>query len=254
MNLKIISFGSDDEYIRLAEKTVKSIKNLYSKATIQVFSDKNIPRKMNDYAKTYKRGYGYWIWKPLIIKESLEKLKEGEILLYVDGRSGLKKSGEPIKWLDYFMQESKLDISCWQMVHKEMHWTNGDIISAFKLNLNSELLKTGQFATTFHAYRKNKQTLNFVNEWLNFLKNNLAICRDEKSINLNHKEFIENRHDQSVFSLMVKTKIEQNDPIKFHILQNRNILNDNLLPHQKNHTKKYQQSLNLFLKKNYKVN
>ena len=235
MNLKIISFGSDDEYIRLAEKTVKSIKNLYSKATIQVFSDKNIPRKMNDYAETYKRGYGYWIWKPFIIKESLEKLKEGEILLYVDGRSGLKKSGKPIKWLDYFMQESKLDIACWQMVHKEMHWTNGDIISAFKLNLNSELLKTGQFATTFHAYRKNKKTLNFVNEWLNFLKNNLAICRDEQSINLNHRKFMENRHDQSVFSLLIKTKIKKNDSITFHILQSRKILNDNLLPHLKNH-------------------
>ena len=75
MNLKIISFGSNDKYINLAEEIVKSIKNLYSNGTPKVFSDKNIPSEMNDYAKTYKRGYGYWIWKPYIIKESLEKLK-----------------------------------------------------------------------------------------------------------------------------------------------------------------------------------
>ena len=250
MNLKIISFGSNDEYINLAEKTIQSVNNLYSKSETKVFKPKDLPDEINNYAKTYSRGYGYWVWKPYIVNEALSTLNENDILLYVDGRSGLRKTGKPIKWLDFFIQESKSDIACWQMVHKEMHWTNGDIISAFKLNLNSELLKTGQFATTFHAYRKNKQTLNFVNEWLNFLKNNLAICRDEKSINLNHRKFMENRHDQSVFSLMVKTKIKNNDSINFHILQSRSILNDNLQPHKKNHPKEYQQFLKLFLKKN----
>ena len=249
MKLKIISFGSNDEYINLAEKTIQSVNNLYSKSETKVFKPKDLPDEINNYAKTYSRGYGYWVWKPYIVNEALSTLNENDILLYVDGRSGLRKTGKPIKWLDYFIQESKLDIACWQMVHKEMHWTNGDIISAFKLNLNSELLKTGQFATTFHAYRKNMQTLNFVNEWLNFLKNNLAICRDEKSLNSNHNKFIENRHDQSVFSLLIKTKIEKNDSITFHILQSRKILNDNLLPHKKNHPREYKQFLNEFLKK-----
>ena len=107
MNLKIISFGSNDKYINLAEETVKSIKNLYSNGTTKVFSDKNIPSEMNDYAKTYKRGYGYWIWKPYIIKESLEKLKEGEILLYVDGRSGLKKVANQLNvWILLFKKVS----------------------------------------------------------------------------------------------------------------------------------------------------
>ena len=43
----------------------------------------------------------------------------------------------------------------------KMSWTNGDIISAFNLDLNSELLNTGQFAATFHAWRKNIRSLNF---------------------------------------------------------------------------------------------
>ena len=237
MNLKIISFGSNDEYIHLAENTVQSIKNLYSKSVTQVFKAKDLPDVINNYAKSYPKGYGYWIWKPYIIKEALSTINENDILLYVDGRSGLRKAGKPIRWLDDFILENQFDIASWQMIHKEMSWTNGDIISAFNLDLNSKLIKTGQFAATFHGWRKNIRSLNFLNEWLNFLQENHEICRDENSKKLNHKKFIENRHDQSVFSLMIKTKISQNDSTNFKILQYKKILNDNLLPHQKNHPK-----------------
>ena len=48
---------------------------------------------------------------------------------------------------------------------------------------------------------------------------------------------VENRHDQSVFSLMVKTKISNNDSTTFKIMQSKKILNDNLRPHLKNHPK-----------------
>ena len=237
MKLKIISFGSNDEYLNLAEKTVQSVKNLYSKGETKVFKTKDLPDEINDYAKLYRKGYGYWIWKPYIIKEALHNINKNDILLYVDGRSGLKKTGKPIRWLDNFMIENKFDIAIWQMVHKEMCWTNGDIISAFKLDLDSELVKTGQFAATFHAWRKNKKALDFLNEWLKFLLDNREICRDEVSQKLNHKKFIGNRHDQSVFSLMIKTKLNKNDPIAFKILQSKKILNDNLHPHLKNHPK-----------------
>ena len=235
MNLKIISFGSNDKYINLAEKTVQSVKHLYSKSETIVFKPKDLPDDINNYAKSYIKGYGYWIWKPYIIKKALFSTSENDIVLYVDGRSGLKKTGKPIRWLDNFILENKFDIATWQMIHKEMSWTNGDIISAFNLDLDSELIKTGQFAATFHAWRNNKRSQNFINEWLNFLLNNRDICRDEVSKKLNHKKFIENRHDQSVFSLMIKTKIFKNDSLNFKILKSKKILNDNLQPHLKNH-------------------
>ena len=57
MNLKIISFGSNDEYIHLAEKTVQSIKNLYSKSETKVFQPKDLPDLIVNYAKSYSKGY-----------------------------------------------------------------------------------------------------------------------------------------------------------------------------------------------------
>ena len=35
------------------------------------------------------------------------------------------------------------------MIHKEMSWTNGDIISAFSLDLNSKLLKLDNLQQLF---------------------------------------------------------------------------------------------------------
>ena len=140
-------------------------------------------------------------------------------MLCVDDRSGVRKTGKPISWLDNFILENQFDIASWQMRHKEMNWTNGDIINAFNLDLNSELIKTGQLAATFNTWRKNIRSLNFLNEWFSFLLENREICRDEDSKHLNHKKFIENRHDQSVFSLMVKKKISKNDSTTSKILQ-----------------------------------
>ena len=57
MKLKIISFGSNDEYINLAEKTVQSVKNLYSKSETKVFKPKDLPNVINNYAKSYSKGY-----------------------------------------------------------------------------------------------------------------------------------------------------------------------------------------------------
>ena len=124
MKLKIISFGSNNEYIELAEKTVQSVKNLYSKTETQVFKPKDLSYVINNYAKSHNKGYGYWIWKPYIIKEALSTMNENDILLYVDGRSGLRKTGKTIKWLDNLILENKFDIASWQTIHKEMSWTN----------------------------------------------------------------------------------------------------------------------------------
>ena len=198
MKLTIISFGSNVEYINLAEKTVQSVKNLYSNSETKVFKPKDLPDEINNYAELYRKGYGYWIWKPYVILQALCKINENDVLLYLDGRSGLRRTGKPIRWLDNFILENKYDMAIWQMVHKEICWTNGDIFSAFNLDLDSKLVRTGQFAATFHAWRKNMRSINFLNEWLNFLLYNRQICRDEVSQKLTHKKFIGNRHDQSV--------------------------------------------------------
>lgn len=44
-----------------------------------------------DFIENNKRGYGYWIWKPYIIKKTMEKMKDGDFLLYLDNGSEIGK-------------------------------------------------------------------------------------------------------------------------------------------------------------------
>ena len=41
-----------------------------------------------------KRGGGYWIWKLDIIKQAFSKIKENDIIVYLDSGCTLNKSGK----------------------------------------------------------------------------------------------------------------------------------------------------------------
>jgi hypothetical protein len=40
--------------------------------------------KHSFFIENNSRGYGYWLWKPYIIKKTMEEMKDGDILLYLD--------------------------------------------------------------------------------------------------------------------------------------------------------------------------
>lgn len=40
--------------------------------------------KHSDFINNNSKGYGYWLWKPYIIKKTLEKMNDEDILLYLD--------------------------------------------------------------------------------------------------------------------------------------------------------------------------
>ena len=70
--------------------------------------------------------------------------------------------------------------------------------------------------------------------WLNFLIHNPSLCRDNPSLIPNDSNFKENRHDQSVFSLLVKV-LQRRSLLSVSSLNDNQIRSDNLLPHRKKH-------------------
>jgi len=53
--------------------------------------DADFKAKCGDRFEKYKRGYGYWSWKPYIIKKTLEKMNDDDILVYADAGCQVKK-------------------------------------------------------------------------------------------------------------------------------------------------------------------
>jgi hypothetical protein len=207
MKIWILSFGSDPGYVQLSNRLCTKISKSYPDANILVYTVDDLSDHLNQLGAMFKRGYGYWIWKPYIAKKTLQLASAGDVLLYVDGRTAA--TGRRIAWFDDFLAGKDLDMAAWQTSNIERTWTTGDLFKLFGFEIESEEARTGQFAATVFALRANDRTIQIVNDWYRVMEQNFDLCRDEPSVMRNHDSFIENRHDQSVFSLTIKRAITQ---------------------------------------------
>lgn len=103
--INLCSFASPD-LKRSALRVINEAKKIKLYKKIKVFSredlnlsEKRFLKKVLSEGKT--RGYGYWFWKPLIIKKFLLSLKNNEILNYIDVGSHINLDG--FKRLNYYI-------------------------------------------------------------------------------------------------------------------------------------------------------
>lgn len=162
------------------------------------------------YFDIYKRGYGYWSWKPYVIKKQLEKLDDGDILMYADAGCSfnLKNKDTLEKWFDTVSKsESGVFSPCFGP-YTEYEWTRGDLYNYVNQTYNKKGLNifdnTLQCGATSIILCKNKKSVDFINQWYDIMTNHFHLCTDEPSSLPNHPKFIENRHDQSALSLLTK--------------------------------------------------
>ena len=158
------------------------------------------------------RGYGYWTWKPYIIFRALcEKCKDGDVLIYSDSGSSIQPF-MTTKIMEYVKSvEGNTPILGFPMLRKEKFWSKGDLIDRVFYNtpieeknhaLNSNPY---QFTASIIILRKCPAVIEFIKEWHNIgQENNHQYIDDSPSLNNKDESLVENRHDQSIFSLLCK--------------------------------------------------
>lgn len=155
-----------------------------------------------------KRGFGYWSWKPAVIMDVLQKIKEGDMLLYLDAGCHINENGKD-KFFEYVNQAIAHDIWVTKLPdsHNDLAYTKNDTISLFKDNLpNEKVLREGQIQSGIILLVKNSYTSRIVQRWNELMNvNNIHYYDDSASRLPNDVTFIENRHDQSIFSLLLKS-------------------------------------------------
>lgn len=178
--------------------------------------DKSIKRRYQQYYFPYSRGYGYWTWKPYIILKTLEQLNEGDILLYTDVGCFFNPKGRE-RLLDYFeiVDKSPASVLGFQSyeenyngmpetVYYEYEWTKGDIFDYFGVRDDKSYTHTTQIESTAIFFKKNEKAMSFVKDWHKALWDDIALITDEPSRSPNLPGFKENRHDQSLYSILGK--------------------------------------------------
>ena len=146
-----------------------------------------------------ERGYGYWLWKPYIILKTLEKMNDGDVLLYCDCGCELEYKNKDLL-IELFNITRKDFIVGSYTTHDDISYCKYELINHF--DIPHELLFKNQHQATSICIYKCSKTIDIITEWYNtccmynFINDTLSMFEN--------KYFIENRHDQSVFSLITK--------------------------------------------------
>lgn len=170
-------------------------------------------RTENRHLLSQKRGGGYWIWKPYIISAMLASTN-AEYLIYCDCGSTFVK---PLADLIQVMSETNAAVLAFDMTsygRRESQWTKGEVFRALDA-AEPFFTDTGQMGGTTSVWRVCDESRQFAKLWLEMVCRphlvNDAPSSDGKS---DWPGFIEHRHDQSLFSLLIKKTLQSASAVR----------------------------------------
>lgn len=201
--MKIITFAAGNEYfVKMAQELQKSAHGYDTTiyGTRFLMQHDHFWNNHKEFIEKNLRGYGYWIWKPFLIQQIMKTMEDGEVLFYCDSDFILKKDRTFLEKLKKDVKNNKIISS--SKCEKELKWNKTDTIKRIGVNLTEEDIQIQ--AGTLLIYLC-KETRLFIDEWYSICcEKNYHYIDDTPSIEPNHKTFIEHRHDQSIFSLLLK--------------------------------------------------
>ena len=203
-----ITYGSEDYVLQK-----KHLINLVRKSN---YFDEQIPFGPKDLSSEFKskfsdilkvqRGGGYWIWKCEILNRMLEKVNHGDYIVYSSAGSTFNKLG--LERLDYYfdlLNSSESGNLRFQLTnHLEKNWTTKEIFKYFNIDVDSEIGNSEQLIANHFIIRKNKVSIDIFKEFEKLIYNEPDLITDNNNSNGQIPTFRENRHDQSIFSILSK--------------------------------------------------
>lgn len=214
-----VSFASSDLW-RSVKRITKQAEALQVFDEIYVCTEKDLDEDFldvfRDKLKFGTRGFGYWCWKPQIILQTLDKMEEGDTLLYTDVGCHLRAQGKN-RLLEYFALAEKHGIVAFQSkplfnddlevkenILFEYKWTKGDVLDYFKVRHNKSITHTGTIGAGILFINKTQAVQEMMGKWLETYKTDFSLLDDSPSQSPNLSGFIEHRHDQSIWSILCK--------------------------------------------------
>jgi hypothetical protein len=243
-----ITFGGGHEnYHNAVKRICHQAKNfnifykIYGFTEIDLINDPIFWKDHSNFIVNNMRGIGYWIWKGYLLKKIMdsEDVNDNDIIIYVDCGCELNINGKD-KFLEYLELTNTYNNLAFYMDLSEKKYTKMDLFKY--MNTSIDDMNSGQIMATCIFLKKTTKNINFLIELNNlYCVNNYHFIDDTQSIEFNDKDFNENRHDQSCYSLLIKKynmfKIPDEtyfDPnwingIKYPILAFRNKSGDSIL-------------------------
>ena len=146
-----------------------------------------------------KIGGGYWLWKPYFILKTLREADGGDYVFYSDAGAFLTGS---ISHLIKVMHQANQDMMGFETPLIEKQWTKREVFEALNCT-HSSYEDSNQIMASFILIKKTEQSVSFLETFLRVATNPLHLT-DSYSNTKQDNNFIQHRHDQSIFSLLYK--------------------------------------------------
>jgi hypothetical protein len=175
-------------------------------STIQLYTDEDLKKDTSfwtthgEFVESNTRGYGYWLWKSYIIKKTMERLADGDTLMYLD--CGCEIDSRKKHRIEQHLEMVKSSQVIYSHNCIEQELTKMDLLVKLDM-VNHRYMKSYQHQAGAILFYISDTTRSLVNEWYT-LGSDYHNIDDSPSIIPNISVFNEHRHDQSIFSLLTK--------------------------------------------------
>lgn len=183
-----------------------------------------IQNRMNIYGP---RLYGYSSWRPYLILNKLNDIEYNDVLVYMDSDFiHLADNIEhKIELFDNVFNRLQINkhgiIGHYGECSNDLKYTTTKLKKCIENYLHYEFswnqLNDYQYASGIIYIRKCDASINIINQWNDILQNNFDLVTDaHNKDNDNVDNFIENRHEQSIWSLLCKYYNIESDNIDIY--------------------------------------
>ena len=203
--IHFITYGDDN--VNCKDRIISEAEKFGRFDTIKAYSRKDISKEfMNKYENILNnnRGGGYWIWKFDIILSRLNEINDNDILVYTDcgctiNINGINRFNEYVDMLNM----SEYGIISFEMSYIEREWTIKQIFNYLNIDIDSNNATSEQYTGAILIMKKTEHTIMIFNKCIELLNNDQNLITDIYNSDQN-TYFKENRHDQSILSLIRK--------------------------------------------------
>jgi len=164
--------------------------------------------KHHKFIRDHPKGFGFWVWKPAILSYILEHLEDDEIVLYLDSGCQFNSSKDAkLRFQQYIEICRDRDLLVMQLSDDftDAEWTKHSTLEA--LDPHKIFRNTNQIQATLIFAIKSERSQQIAKKWLNqCIDSNYSLLVNPSDRDYQTSEFKDHRHDQSIFSLIVKSE------------------------------------------------
>lgn len=155
-------------------------------------------RRRHEGILSQPRGAGYWLWKPYLVRRTLDLLPPGAFLFYCDAGAFFVRS---LRHLERFCLRRDLWLLPFDLPFVEEQYTKAEAFRILGCD-GPAFRESPQILASFFLVRNVEEARGFFDEYLRYAQD--PLCLTDLLEEPQREDFIEHRHDQSLFSLLCK--------------------------------------------------